>query len=117
MRTLVTAAISTLLIAIALSSASVAQTKTATQCRDEWRAAKADFQAKGITERAYVAQCRAGAAAKPGEPPGAAPTPPPEKPAATPRSRRTAAPKAAPAAAGQFSTETEAKATCPSDTV
>src|SRR5262245_19455734 len=34
--------------------------KTVKACRDEWRANKADNQAKGITEKAYVTQCRAG---------------------------------------------------------
>src|SRR5262245_16970138 len=34
--------------------------KTVKACRDEWRANKADNQAKGITETAYVTQCRAG---------------------------------------------------------
>src|SRR4051812_9919283 len=41
----------------------LAQNKTAVACRDEWRANKTDNQAKGITEKAYVAQCRAGGAA------------------------------------------------------
>src|SRR5215471_14643581 len=36
------------------------QQKTAKACIEEWRADKANFQAKGITEKAYVAQCRAG---------------------------------------------------------
>jgi hypothetical protein len=39
---------------------SLAQQKTAKACQQEWRAKKADFQAKGVTEKAYVAQCRAG---------------------------------------------------------
>src|SRR3974390_207167 len=42
------------------SATSAGTQKTAKACRDEWRANKADNQAKGITERAYVAQCRAG---------------------------------------------------------
>jgi len=36
-------------------SLSWAQAKTAKACADEWRADKAGFQAKGITEKAYVA--------------------------------------------------------------
>ena len=36
--------------------------KTAKECREEWRANKAANQANGITEKAYVAQCRSGAA-------------------------------------------------------
>ena len=34
--------------------------KTAKACRDEWRANKDANQAKGVTEKAYVTQCRAG---------------------------------------------------------
>jgi hypothetical protein len=44
----------------ALPSPVVAQQKTVKACQDEWRANKADNQAKGITEKAYVAQCRTG---------------------------------------------------------
>src|SRR4029450_86129 len=72
--------------------------KTAKACRDEWRANKADNQAKGITEKAYVTQCRAGGtvaqpAPAPMAPPPAqtrtttAPTTPPSGPAATTGSR------------------------------
>src|SRR5438309_887856 len=39
----------------------LAQQKTVKTCQDEWRANRAENQAKGITEKAYVAQCRAGA--------------------------------------------------------
>jgi hypothetical protein len=45
-----------------LSSPVVAQQKTAKECREEWRANKAANQANGVTEKAYVAQCRGGAA-------------------------------------------------------
>jgi hypothetical protein len=53
--------------------------KTAGACRDEWRANKAANQANGITEKAYVAQCRSGAGpiqttAAPAAPPAPAPT-------------------------------------------
>ncbi len=108
-----------------------AKGKTAKECRAEWQANKADNQAKGITEKAYVAQCRAGAtAAAPAStpaatemppPPSASPaTPaaPPAKPAVAPAPRRTAAPVAtAPTGEGQYATETEAKGRCPGDTV
>lgn len=54
-------AIGAMLFSLALlPTVSVAQQKTAKACQQEWRANKADFQAKGITEKAYVAQCRAG---------------------------------------------------------
>src|SRR5216684_3134146 len=47
---------------IALSSASlaIAQQKTAKACAEEWQADKTTNQANGVTERAYVARCRAG---------------------------------------------------------
>ena len=39
--------------------ASPAAAKTAKECRAEWSAHKAEYKAKGITEKAYVATCRA----------------------------------------------------------
>jgi hypothetical protein len=44
-------------------SPSLAQQKTVKECQDEWRANKADNQAKGVKEKDYVAQCRRMAAA------------------------------------------------------
>ncbi len=44
-----------------LPTAALAQQKTVKACQEEWRASKADYQAKGITEKAYVEQCRSGA--------------------------------------------------------
>jgi len=46
-----------LVSALALSSSVFA--KTAKECRAEWTANKAENQAKGITEKDYVAKCRA----------------------------------------------------------
>src|SRR5271167_3517314 len=43
-----------------LSSHAMAQQKTVKACQAEWRANKAANQANGVTEKAYVAQCRAG---------------------------------------------------------
>lgn len=87
-------------------------TKTAKACESEWRANKAANQAAGITEKAYVEKCRAGVGATQPAPAPTAKTPPSSKP------KTTAAPAArAPAAAGQFSTEAQAKARCPGDTV
>ena len=37
----------------AATSATWAQAKTAKACREEWRADKVNFQAKGISEKAY----------------------------------------------------------------
>jgi len=109
-----------------------AQQKTAKACRDEWKANKADFQAKKITEKAYVADCLAGkTAAQPATAPvttapapkqetstkpAAAPAPMPSaKPAPSAKQSSTAA--TAPTAANQFTSEALAKAHCPSDTV
>ena len=64
---------------VSISSPSIAQQKTVKQCQDEWRANKAENQAKGIKEKDYVAQCRAETAAMPqaAPVPQATPAPPP----------------------------------------
>ena len=49
------------------STSTSSSQKTAKECTAEWRADKAGMQARGVTEKAYVEQCRAG---------GAAPRPP-----------------------------------------
>jgi hypothetical protein len=60
MRRLIAAALcSAVLGVIALSSLALAQQKTAKACADEWQADKTTNQAKGVTEKAYVARCRA----------------------------------------------------------
>ena len=94
--------------------------KTVKACRDEWRANKADNQAKGITENAYVTQCRAGGTvAQP------APTPMAPPPAQT---RTTTAPPApattgarpastTPTGANQYQTEAQARFRCGTGTV
>ena len=48
-----------------LSFPSVAQQKTVKACTEEWQANKDANQAKGVTLKAYVTQCRAGGAAQP----------------------------------------------------
>lgn len=63
---------------IAVPAQTWAQAKTAKACTEEWRADKANFQARRITEKAYVAQCRAGTVtttAAPATPAPAAPAP------------------------------------------
>ena len=112
-----------------LSSHAIAQQKTAKECREEWKANKAANQANGVTEKAYVAQCRGGAAraqptAVPAEPPAPAPAataapaaPGPNPTAAGPPSRPAPSVSANPVGANEFSTEAQAKARCPSDTV
>ena len=100
-----------------------AQDQTAKACRAEWQAHKADNQAKGITEKAFIDQCRGpGAAGKPETTPVAAkPAPAAAAPLAKP-----ATPAAKPAAGistntslgpNQFPVEALAKAHCPADTV
>ena len=121
-----------------------AKAKTARECRDEWRANKDANKSAGVTEKDYVAKCRAGGAAPaatapaapapgaaaPAAPAATAPAPAPT--AAAPAKPTPAAPAPAPTAAApakptpaapaptganQYSTEVQAKARCPSDTV
>ena len=76
-----------------MSSHAWAQAKTAKACTEEWRADKAGFQAKGITEKAYVATCRAGTSATPGAAPAptaTAPGPMAPSPSATSVGQKTA---------------------------
>ena len=116
-----------LLSASVLSFPAIAQQKTVKACQEEWRANKAANQAKGITEKAYVAQCRAGAAATTAPVP-ATPTPaaPPKATASAPPAApsRTAQPSTPsrdnpgpPSGANQYSSEAAAKARCGSGTV
>ena len=55
-----------------ISLSSSAYAKTAKECTAEWRADKAGMQARGVTEKAYVEQCKGGT-----EPTAAAPAPKP----------------------------------------
>ena len=91
--------ISVCLIALAMAalpSHAIAQAKTASACRAEWRANKAANQAKGITEKAYVAQCRGGAA-----PPQTTAAPPAPAPVQhSPTARAKPEPSTAPVAVG-----------------
>ena len=47
-----------------LSFPAVAQQKTVKACTEEWRANKAANEARGVTLKSYVTQCRAGGAAQ-----------------------------------------------------
>lgn len=101
--------------------------KTGKACAAEWRADKANNQAKGINEKAYVAACRSGTAptptaAAPAPAPAtaapAAPPPPVARTAPAPAAPAYPTPSAGtPAGAGQFATEAQAKGHCPLDTV
>ena len=122
MRVSVAAILCSALIGLGIaSSPALAQQKTVKACQAEWRADKTANQAKGITEKAYVEQCRAGgAAATPAATPAAAkpaPTATAPAPASAPASRPAPAAATAPTGANQFSAEAQAKARCPSDTV
>ena len=118
---------SVLVGALILSFPAVAQQKTVKACQEEWQANKAANQAKGITEKAYVTQCRAGGSAAQPTPAAStsskpktttAPAPTPAPAAAPARSSVQPAPAAmAPTGANQYSTEAQAKARCGSGTV
>lgn len=111
------------------AAAPAATEKTAKACRDEWRANKDANQAKGITEKAYVTQCRAGtAAAAPAPAPAAekktaapaaapAPAPAPEKKTATAPMAPPPAASTTPTGANQYTTEAQAKGRCGTGTV
>jgi hypothetical protein len=74
--------------------ATAAGSKTAKECTAEWRADKAGMQARGVTEKAYVEQCRGGVppvSASPTEPTAAtAPAPAAPSPGTTSSSQKTA---------------------------
>src|SRR5438128_191301 len=89
----------TLIIAAAIMfmfGNSSAYPKTAKECIAEWRADKAGMQARGVTEKAYVEQCKAGGAS----PTVTAPESKPAAPASEPASKQ-AAPAAPPPPAAQ----------------
>jgi len=101
------------------------------ECGTEWKAAKAAGTTNGQTWKEFLATCKtqkAGTAAAPAPAPTpmAAPAPAPTPmaapaPAPAPAPMKPAKPakpaKATASAEGQFATDTEAKAKCPSDTV
>jgi len=98
--------------------------KTVKECRAEWRANKAANQAKGITEKAYVEQCRAGTAMMPTTAPMKKMTEPENKmtpPAAAPVKRATRSETAPatgmPSGANQYASEGAAKTHCRTGTV
>src|SRR5690349_24219804 len=84
-----------------LSFPALAQQKTVKACQEEWRANKDSNQAKGVTEKAYVTQCRAGGTV-------AAPTP-----ATAPPVRSTAAPAPASPPPARTASQPPAATTAP----
>ena len=115
-------ALSALLFAggLGLASTGAAQAQSIMkQCGDDWKAAKANNTTNGMKWPEFLKQCRVqkeGAAA-----PAAAPAPAPAPLAPAPAPTYQPKPKpmqaARPTGAGQFASETEAKARCPGDTV
>jgi hypothetical protein len=117
--------------AMALATAGAAEAQSIMrQCGDEWKAAKANNTTNGMTWQQFLAQCRAqkaGAATPAAATPAAAPAPAPAAapaPAPAPAPTQTYQPAPAPmqtaarpTGAGQFTSEAEAKARCPTDTV
>jgi hypothetical protein len=81
-----------ILSVVALSAVPVlAQKKTVKACEEEWQANKAANQANKITEKAYVAKCRAeSTAAKPASQPAMAPAAAAKPAASKPKDARQA---------------------------
>ncbi len=113
-------ALSALLFAggLGLASTGAAQAQSIMkQCGDDWKAAKANNTTNGMEWREFLKQCRGqkeGAAAPAAAP---APAPAPLAPAPAPTYQPKPMQAARPTGAGQFASETEAKARCPGDTV
>jgi hypothetical protein len=98
--------------------------KTAGVCNAEYKDKKADLKAQKITKKDFIKSCRAepDAAPAPTQETVTEPAPVAPKPAPTPQKPVVVAPtttrtSATPTGAGQFTTDTAAKAKCPSDTV
>jgi hypothetical protein len=93
-----------------------AQQKTVKACQQEWRANKAANQANGITEKAYVTQCRSGAATATAAP-APAPAPPPVAAPAKPAPQPARTATATTMGANQYSSEGQARFRCGAGTV
>jgi hypothetical protein len=106
-----------LTVLFGLSNNLIAQQKTVKECRAEWQAQRAEYQGKGVTEAAYIKQCRSGA--QESSMPTATPVAP--APAATtapaPRTSSTPAARVGTPGANQFANEAQAKTHCATDTV
>jgi hypothetical protein len=90
-----------------------ASAKTAAECNTEYAANKAAIIASKQKKKDFIAACRTGTETIPAS---AAPTPAPAPiaPAPAPMAPK---PQIAPTGAGQFTTDAQARARCPSDTV
>jgi hypothetical protein len=92
--------------------------KTAKECNAEYAANKPAIKASGQKKADFIAACRAGTETIPqGAAAAPAPAPMPAPSAAPAPAPMAPAPTAAPTGAGQFASDQEAHARCPSDTV
>ncbi len=113
-------------VAIVFASAGVANAQSVMkQCGDQWKAAKAAGTTNGETWPQFLGQCRAnlktdgmggGAAPAPAPSMRTVPAPPPTQTGSAP-APMAPAPSVTPTGAGEFATEQQARALCPSDTV
>jgi hypothetical protein len=116
--------------ALGLTTGAASAQSVMKQCGDEWKAAKANNATNGQTWQEFLKGCRAqkASASAPAAAPAAAPAPAPAPAAAPPPPApapvQASLPKPAPlgpaaraTGAGEFTTEGEAKARCPTDTV
>jgi hypothetical protein len=94
-------------------------TKTAKACRDEWRADKANFQIKGVTEKSYIAGCRGGQTGSTANQPAADGTSSTSRWTDIFRQNETTGTRTQPGVRtqGQYQGEAEARARCNGDTV
>ena len=101
-----------LIVLFGLPNDLLAQQKTVKECRAEWQAQRAEYQAKGVTEAAYIKQCRSGGQES------STPTPAPAATTApAPRTSSTPAGRVGTAGTNQFASEAQAKGHCATDTV
>jgi len=89
--------------------------KTAAECNAEYAANKAAIRAAKQTEKDFVAACRAGTETIPAT--AAAPTAGYQQPPAPAPPPFAPSPQVGATGAGQFATDAQARARCPSDTV
>jgi len=105
-----------LIVLFGLPNDLLAQQKTVKECRAEWQAQRAEYQAKGVTEAAYIKQCRSG---QESSTPTAAPVAPAPAATTAPAARTSSTPAARVGTPGanQFASEAQAKGHCATDTV
>lgn len=97
-----------------LAAASQAEQKTAKACETEWSANKAAIQGSGKTKKAFMIECRSGAAPQANaQPPANAGT----APAAPRTAKRTRPGTAISTGAAEYASEMEAKSHCPGQIV